>query len=157
MREIVEETGYSHPKFVRFVGGEMHTNFYAAHKDVNRYAEGVGMLFQLEGDSWKKPSEEETVHHKAVWIDRSDMETFLNLRNFQYMWEVLNSGEGSFEDDGVLIHSGEFSDLKSAEAREKMTAWLEKEGLGKRRWLEFIDKRANGRCYGIWWTRCKRV
>ena len=132
MREIVEETGYKHPKFVKFVGGEMHTNFYAAHKDVNRYVEGMGMLFQLEDDSWEKPNEEEIVHHKAVWIDRGDMETFLNLQNFQYMWETLNSRDGSFEGDGVLIHSGEFSDLKSTEAQEKMTAWLEKEGLGKK-------------------------
>ena len=37
-----------------------------------------------------------------------------------------------FTDDGVLTYSGEFTGLSSAEAREKMTAWLEKEGLGKR-------------------------
>lgn len=35
-------------------------------------------------------------------------------------------------DDGVLMDSGEFSGLSSAEAREKMTAWLRKEKMGKK-------------------------
>lgn len=37
-----------------------------------------------------------------------------------------------FVEDGVLVHSGEFTGLKSEEAREKMTAWLTKKKLGKR-------------------------
>ncbi|TXG77283.1 leucine--tRNA ligase [Candidatus Dojkabacteria bacterium] len=35
-------------------------------------------------------------------------------------------------DDGVLMDSGEFTGLYSAEAREKMVAWLRKEKLGKK-------------------------
>ncbi|QQR77566.1 MAG: class I tRNA ligase family protein [Candidatus Moraniibacteriota bacterium] len=132
IREIIEETGYKHPRFEKFVGGEVHTNFYAAHKDVNRYAEGVGMLFMLENDAWEKPKDEETIHHEAIWIDRKEMDSFLNLRNFQYMWEILKTGKDCFIDEGILINSGEFSGLKSEEAREKMTAWLTKEKLGKK-------------------------
>ncbi len=37
-----------------------------------------------------------------------------------------------FVEDGVLVHSGEFTGLKSEEAREKMTAWLVKKKLGKK-------------------------
>ena len=134
MREIKEETGYAHPEFVKFLGGEMHTSFYAAHKGVNRYAEGTGMLFQLKDDAWEKPNEEETKNHKAVWIEGSEMEKFLNLKNFQYMWDVY-SGKRSecFTEDGILTHSGEFTGLTSEEAREKIAAWLEKTGNGKRR------------------------
>ncbi len=131
-REIVEETGYRYPKFVRFVGGEMHTNFYASHKGVNRYAEGIGMLFQLENDEWEQPKEEETVNHKAIWIDRDTMRVFLNLRNFQYMWNALETNKECFVEDGVVVNSGEFTGLKSEEAREKMTAWLSKKKLGKK-------------------------
>lgn len=39
--------------------------------------------------------------------------------------------EGAFTDDGVLVNSGAFTGLSSAEAREKMTAWLEERGFGK--------------------------
>lgn len=38
----------------------------------------------------------------------------------------------AFEDDGILVGSGEFSGLKSAEAREKIAAYLEGKGLGRR-------------------------
>ena len=36
-----------------------------------------------------------------------------------------------FVDDGELINSGKFSGMKSAEAREFMTKWLEEKGLGR--------------------------
>jgi len=37
-----------------------------------------------------------------------------------------------FTEDGFLVNSGEYNGLTSKEAREKMTAWLEKNGLGKK-------------------------
>ena len=41
--------------------------------------------------------------------------------------------QGCFMEDGVLYDSGEFSGLKSAEARKQMTAWLTKEKMGKKK------------------------
>jgi len=41
--------------------------------------------------------------------------------------------EEAFVDDGILIDSKEFTGLGSAEAREKMAAWLAKEKLGKKK------------------------
>ena len=40
--------------------------------------------------------------------------------------------EDPYTDDGVLVNSKEFTELTSVEAREKMTAWLRKEKLGKK-------------------------
>ncbi len=40
--------------------------------------------------------------------------------------------EKAYTEDGVLINSGEYNGLKSAEARKKMMAWLEREGIGER-------------------------
>ncbi|QQS60958.1 MAG: class I tRNA ligase family protein [Candidatus Moraniibacteriota bacterium] len=132
-REIIEETGYQNPEFVRFLGGEIHTHFYAAHKGINRYAEGRGMVFQLKNDKWKSPKEEETLNHKAVWITGDKMKSFLNLENFEYMWEILCGKKSEcFTGEGVLVDSGEFTGLSSQEAREKMTKWLEKKENGKR-------------------------
>ncbi len=37
----------------------------------------------------------------------------------------------SFNDDGVLVDSGEYTGLASDEARRRMGAWLEQRGLGK--------------------------
>ncbi len=45
---------------------------------------------------------------------------------------LVKEGKRCFIMDGVLKNSNQFSGLTSAEAREKMTQWLEKEGLGRR-------------------------
>ncbi len=56
----------------------------------------------------------------------------------KYDLKVVEVIEGKKEDgvimtdDGTLFDSGEFSGLTSAEAREKMAAWLKQEGLGKK-------------------------
>jgi leucyl-tRNA synthetase len=41
--------------------------------------------------------------------------------------------EKAFTEDGILINSGEFSGLTSEKAREKITEWLEKKGLGRKK------------------------
>ena len=38
----------------------------------------------------------------------------------------------AFEDDGILVNSGEFTGMESAEAREAITRALERKGLGKK-------------------------
>ncbi|MDD5590296.1 MAG: leucine--tRNA ligase [Candidatus Portnoybacteria bacterium] len=45
--------------------------------------------------------------------------------------ERIKKGERCFTDDGVLINSGEYNGLASAEARKKMIKWLEKEKIGQ--------------------------
>ena len=46
--------------------------------------------------------------------------------------ERIPTGKDCFTDDGTLVNSQEFDGLKSEEAREKMTKWLEEKGLGKK-------------------------
>jgi leucyl-tRNA synthetase len=41
-----------------------------------------------------------------------------------------SAGEGAFTDDGVVVDSGPYSGLSSAEARKVMGAWLQGQGLG---------------------------
>lgn len=52
--------------------------------------------------------------------------------------EVIKSIDGkssivkeAYTEDGVLVNSGEFDSLTSAEARKKLTLWLEKEKIGQ--------------------------
>ncbi|HEX8974257.1 MAG TPA: leucine--tRNA ligase [Patescibacteria group bacterium] len=50
--------------------------------------------------------------------------------------EVVSGGDISkqaFTDDGVLINSSDYTGLDSAEARQKMADWLEKENVGKKK------------------------
>lgn len=44
-----------------------------------------------------------------------------------------NISEKAFCEDGVVTNSGEYNNLTSEEARQKMTEWLEKEGIGQKK------------------------
>ncbi len=39
---------------------------------------------------------------------------------------------GAYEEDGVLVNSAGFNGLAGGEAREKISAWMEKEGMGRK-------------------------
>jgi leucyl-tRNA synthetase len=47
--------------------------------------------------------------------------------------DKTNTDKELFTDDGMLVDSGEFTGLKSAEARDKMTTWLKKNNAGVRK------------------------
>ncbi len=128
-REITEETGYQNIKFVKYLGGEVHNHFFAAHKDENRYAIGQGMLFELVNDKKTDIAPEDMKNHKPVWIVAAKMKDWLNLSNFQYMWQALESGKECFTDYGMTINSNKFSDLESEKAKWGITKFVE----GKRK------------------------
>jgi len=119
-REIAEETGYKDIKFVKYLGGEAHSHFFAHHKDVNRYAIGRGMLFELAGDKKTDISEEDLKNHKPVWIEAAKMKGWLNLANFKYMWQILEEGKECFTDYGVAMNSDKFNGLGSENAKWKI-------------------------------------
>ena len=121
LREIREETGYVNVKYIRELGGEQHNHFFAAHKDVNRYGIGRGMLFELVDDKKIPTTEAETKNHKAVWIEADKMEGWLNLEAFKYMWQVYKTGSECFTGQGILINSGNFDGMDSEEAKKEIT------------------------------------
>lgn len=131
-REIKEETGYKNMKFIRFLGSEIHNSFFAAHKDENRYAIEQGLFLKLTDGKWEKPAEEETKNHTAVWIDNNEMNNFLDTDSKKILWQRLNGNLKCFKDKGVNINSGFLNNLETKEAKKKITAWLEKEGVGKK-------------------------
>ena len=80
--------------------------------------------YQLELKPVIAPFDEKTGHHYAPIEKVGDDQ--------QAALEEILSGVRIFTGDGKLHHSKEFDGLLSAEAREKMVAWLKKEGLGKK-------------------------
>ena len=133
-REVQEETGYKDFKLVKRIGCEMRSEWFADHKDENRYAHMNVFLVELADGEKDELSKEEKAIHDLAWVPFRDIPTdFGPVGELQYIWRELNSESSAFVEDGVVINSGEFDDLKSEEAREKMTAWLEKEGIGKKK------------------------
>ncbi len=63
---------------------------------------------------------------EVVVLEANNLETPFPIGN-----GVSKLGE-AFIDYGILVNSGQFNGLKSEEAIEKITEWLEKKGMGKR-------------------------
>ncbi len=124
-REIREETGYQSIRFIKEIGGEMHNNFFAAHKDENRYAVSRGLLFEIVDDEDKKEVEaEHSKNHNPIWISADKMGAWLNLPAFLYMWQLLSADKECFAEDGIIINSGKFDSMESEKAKWEITKFV---------------------------------
>ncbi len=109
-REIHEETGYRNLKLVRKLGTQVHEEFFAKHKNENRYARFSGLLFELENEEKDPVSSEEKAKHEVVWVERAEMENFLNVGNTsKIFWKSVTEGEKAYTGEGKLINSEGFS------------------------------------------------
>ena len=133
LREAREETGYKNIKIVSKIGGEMHSEFFAVHKDINRYSMRNCFYLELVDGEYEEPSMEHTKNHIGSWVPRDKIGDFLTISESKIYWDILLNGDRATTEDGVVIESGEFTGLSSEEAREKMTKWLEKNKVGQRK------------------------
>ena len=118
--EIVEETGYLHPRIVKKLG-KVHSQFYHVPKQINRSAHFNVFYFELKDGEHKELSEEENEIHEVKWLSKKEMEEFIGPLSQKFAWNELVNGVQSYTEEGILINSGEFEGMKSEEAREKIT------------------------------------
>lgn len=130
-REIQEETGYTDLTLVKVLGGPIHTEFFAAHKDVNRVALGTSVLFEADSSA-EVPSisPEEAEKHEVVWLPESEI-TRQKMQHAELDIVLRRAGEASdvYTGDGVLIDSAEFSGLSIEAGKRAIT---EKHGRAKK-------------------------
>lgn len=131
MREVREETGYKNLKFIKQIGDSIFAEFYRPHKESNVFAHFKYFLFELEDEDKDEVDQKEKNQHEALWIKEENIENFINVWNQKLTWRRYREGDFAYCEDGVLINSEKYDGLFSAEAREKMTTWLEKNNLGK--------------------------
>ena len=121
IREIKEETWYQNIKITKKLWWEIHANYFAHHKNINRYSIDNTFLVELIDDEYIKPDEKETKNHKWFWIDEKDLYDFINLENHKIPLDIYKNWEKAFTNDWILVNSWEFDWLKSEEARKKLT------------------------------------
>jgi leucyl-tRNA synthetase len=120
-REALEETGYKNLKFIRILGGPVKSEFFAAHKDVNRVAYFDAVLFELENDERQEVSAEELEKHEVVWKDLKDIRPD-NMRVGElHLWLERLKGNDSYTGEGFLVNSGKFDGKNSAEIKKQIT------------------------------------
>jgi leucyl-tRNA synthetase family protein len=126
IREIKEETGYSKVRFVKTLGGPNISDFYAPHKNLNQHVFGYGVYLELIDNSKENVRDEELEKHSVVWVDKNEVMSFLkkgspmgDSRYSEMFWERLQTENFVWQDEGILINSGEFDGVTSEKAGEK--------------------------------------
>ncbi|MFZ5391954.1 MAG: class I tRNA ligase family protein [Patescibacteria group bacterium] len=134
-REIAEETGFFNLKFIKTLGLPVQSNFYAAHKDVNRQALFTALVFELIDNQQQSISADEQEKYDLIWLtwDELEHDPNLNCSEFNIWKERFFNNSKLFSDYGVTHDSGEFSGLDSAIATEKIITWLQEQKLGSKK------------------------
>lgn len=133
VREAKEESGYQNMKVVKKVGWEMHSRFFAEHKDVNRYPVKRNCIYiELQDGEFIEPDKKHTKNHEGVWVKKDKVREFLTLPEPKVYWDALQNGEKAFTEKGVLINSTQFDGMTSDEAMPKIIEWLGNKGLAEK-------------------------
>ena len=131
LAEIEEEAALTGVKIVRKLRWVTAAKYCASHKGQNRKA--IAQVFYAEVDSLKGqgeiPESEQKIH-TLVWVDEDKVLTSLTPDHQKSVWQQLQE-ETAITADGVLTNSGEYDGMESAEAKQKIVAWLEAKGLAK--------------------------
>ena len=92
LREVIEETGFLHPKFIRKLGN-VDATFYHNPKGVNRVGHFNVFYFELKDGERRELTAEEAANHEVAWLTKEDMETFLTPSGQKYIWHTLFLGK----------------------------------------------------------------
>ena len=125
-REVEEETGYTNLVFKRQLGGTVCSEYFAAHKNENRFAYAHAFLFEIGSNTQHaEPSPEELEKHEPVWMTLQEFEADPNMTCTEYgIWRGLLEKETAYTGEGMLVNSGDFSGLEIEEAKKKITAFV---------------------------------
>ncbi len=122
IRKAKEESGYDKVELVGQVGYEVHSSYFAEHKDLNKYAKIRAFHVKIK-DTSKEPLQVEK--HKALWLEKSKVAAFLNKNSYKYFWDIfVGKISNCYTEKGTLINSGEFDGLDSEETKNKIVEWL---------------------------------
>ncbi len=120
-REIMEETGYSNLTYKKSIIGPVQSEFFAAHKDVNRVAHTWTILFEL-GEGEPAPiTDEEKAKHEIIWLDEKDITPErMAHAEMDLILDRMKYGEKAYPGEGVLVGSGAFSGQESQNTKKKI-------------------------------------
>ncbi|MCK5459852.1 class I tRNA ligase family protein, partial [Candidatus Parcubacteria bacterium] len=132
-REAYEETGYK-ARFVKKLGGQIESHFFASHKNVWRHRLDQPVLCELldENAEPDEISKEEDNKHKVIWITAEEaLKRIAHGDNKMGLLKYLGKAE-VFTGEGRNVNSISLNGLTTKEAKEKMIKWLEEKKVGKK-------------------------
>ncbi|MBI2476267.1 MAG: class I tRNA ligase family protein [Candidatus Taylorbacteria bacterium] len=126
IREIVEETGYQKVKFVKALGSPIAFRYFALNGNQNRLTFLYPLYFQLTGSDQVSVSKREKILHDLVWVKEEEIKKYLEGgRGFNSVfWQRLKGEDVAYTGNGLLVNSGQFNGLGSADAKKKITEFV---------------------------------
>ena len=121
-REIMEESGFT--DFVinknKRISPQILCKGY--HPVKNKNQTSFGPIYEITLNSDKRITcEVEEGRHELLKVKKEDVLNTITWKHHKYLFEQYLKGIEFYTEDGVLINSGSFDGLKSAEARIKIT------------------------------------
>lgn len=118
MREVEEETGYCDVRYTYTSMFVLHNHFYAGYKGINRYAHLYVVFGEINSLRKHEVSKEEVEKQSSLWLSRQELKDFLSVNNNIFVYQNLLDGDVAFEQDGMMMNSGELNDLKRSDIRD---------------------------------------
>ncbi len=147
MREIREETGYTHVRLVRNPDFALHSLFYHRVKKENRWARFQYLFFELENEARVAVTEKEASLHEVFWKRPDELENFFSVIEGEFILHFIKNPDYIHTGEGVMVtpsprdplpqgeregnYDGPYEGLTSQEFRKAIVAWLEKTGKGR--------------------------
>jgi leucyl-tRNA synthetase len=132
VREIAEETGYTHLKHIATSPKFVNNYFFSNVKNQNYHARFLPMLFELEDEARVATNLDDNEDQFVTrWVDEGVIETTITDQAHLYGYHLLQKPDTCYAGDGLMINSGPYDGLPSAEARDKIVKDLAKKGLAK--------------------------
>jgi leucyl-tRNA synthetase/predicted NUDIX family NTP pyrophosphohydrolase len=151
IRELAEEAGLTDINSVISLDRVFYSHYYNHSKELNRVALTHTQLIILNSDNLVESQQEKHENLELLWGTPEEIISKIDAQNNPHQIEFVKLGvnraiQSGFDttsdikkypqsvvvDDGILYNSGEFSGLRSVEAKQKITQKLIDLGRGRK-------------------------
>jgi leucyl-tRNA synthetase len=133
LRELREETGYKDHSEPMPVDEPYFARFYHEGKKYNLRPQMFTLSLELNSLEQDPISEEEQHTNELLWVDAEEVLSKVHGEGAKRAFRIYLGEQSSLTFEGVMVNSGEYDDMPSDQAREKIVEDLEKQGFGKER------------------------
>ena len=132
-REIAEETGYVNVRHIKTANTYIHNYYFSNVKNRNDHARVLPVLFELEDEEQVARNLDDNEDQFSVtWVPEAELAATISDQGHMHGYELLTS-DAVYHGEGVMINSGEFDGMQSADVREKIVQWLADHDAGVER------------------------
>ncbi|HET6747075.1 MAG TPA: class I tRNA ligase family protein [Candidatus Saccharimonadales bacterium] len=145
-RELREEAGFVEVEAMIPLGAPVYSYYYNSNKQSNRRSKGYNFLAIVDANNQGETAQEAHEDFEVYWdtIDGLRRQTNPDGGAGHWMEGIDRAAQAAkaydaneayqarlYHGEGILVNSGEFDGMRTEEAREHITAWLEQQGIGR--------------------------